>query len=136
MPLKIALKPKEKLYIGGAVIMNGDSHSGFTVLNSTTILREKDILTEETATSPCRRIYLTIQLMYMDEDENLTKHHKNYWLLVKDVVEAAPSFEGLMTEISELILADNYYKALKLAKKLIERETEVIKHAEISSEYV
>lgn len=136
MPLKIALKPKEKLYIGGAVIMNGDNHSGFTVLNSTTILREKDILTEETATSPCRRIYLTVQLMYMDDDENLTEHHKNYWSLVKDVIEAAPSFEGLIADMSELILADNYYKALKLAKKLIERETEAIKHAEISSEYV
>ncbi len=133
MPLKISLKPKEKLYIGGAVVMNGDNHSEFSVLNSTTILREKDILTEETATSPCRRIYLTIQLMYMDQ-ENLTQHHKNYWMLVKDVIEAAPSFEGLIAGISELILADNYYRALKVTKKLIDRETEVIKHAKISSE--
>ncbi len=136
MPLKIALKPKEKLYIGGAVISNGDSHSEFTVLNTTTILREKDILTEETATSPCRRIYLTIQLMYMDGDENLTEHHKNYWAEVYDVMEAAPSFRELLTEISELILVDNYYKALKIAKKLIDKETEVIKNAEISSECV
>ena len=136
MPLKIALKPKEKLYIGGAVISNGDSHSEFTVLNTTTILREKDILTEETATSPCRRIYLTIQLMYMDGDENLAEHHKNYWAEVYDVMEAAPSFKELLTEISELILVDNYYKALKLAKKLIDKETEVIKNAEISSECV
>ena len=136
MPLKIALKPKEKLYIGGAVISNGDSHSEFTVLNTTTILREKDILTEETATSPCRRIYLTIQLMYMDGNENLAEHHKNYWAEVYDVMEAAPSFRELLTEISELILVDNYYKALKLAKKLIDKETEVIKNAEISSECV
>ncbi len=136
MPLKIALKPKEKLYIGGAVISNGDSHSEFTVLNTTTILREKDILTEETATSPCRRIYLTIQLMYMDGNENMAEHHKNYWAEVYDVMEAAPSFRELLTEISELILVDNYYKALKLAKKLIDKETEVIKNAEISSECV
>jgi len=136
MPLKIALKPKEKLYIGGAVISNGEHHSEFTVLNTTTILREKDILTEETANSPCRRIYLTIQLMYMGENEKLTEHHANYWALVKDVIEAAPSFRELLTEISELILADNYYKALKVANKLIDKETEVIKNAELSSECV
>ncbi|MFK8069179.1 MAG: flagellar biosynthesis repressor FlbT [Gammaproteobacteria bacterium] len=136
MPLKIALKPKEKLFIGGAVLMNGESSTEFMVLNSVTILREKDILTEETATSPCRCIYLTIQLMYMDERENLSEHHKNYWSLVKDVVEAAPSFESLISDISELILVDNYYKALKLAKKLINKETEVIGYAEISRECV
>ncbi len=136
MPLKIALKPKEKLYIGGAVIMNGGTHGEFTVLNSTTILREKDILTEETATSPCRRIYLTVQLMYMDGNESLAQHHKNYWSLVEDVMKAAPSFEKLLIEMSELILAENYYKALKLAKKSIEKETEVLKHAEFSSECV
>ncbi len=135
MPLKISLKPGEKLYIGGAVVMNGESHSEFSVLNSTTILREKDILTEETANSPCRRIYLTIQLMYMDP-ENLAQHHSNYWMLVKDVLEAAPSFEGLIREISELILDENYYKALKVTKKLINRETEVIEHAKQSSECV
>lgn len=136
MPLKIALKPKEKLYIGGAVIMNGDSHGDFTVLNSTTILREKDILTEETATSPCRRVYLVIQLMYMDGDESITAHHQKYWALVEDIMQAAPSFSSLLTELSELILAENYYKALKKAKKLIEKETEVLQHAEFSSECI
>ena len=136
MPLKISLKPKEKLYIGGAVIMNGDSHNEFSVLNSTTILREKDILTEETATSPCRRIYLTVQLMYMDDSENLTHHHRNYWEVVKDVVEAAPSFDEMLTEISELILSEDYYRALKLAKKLIDKETEAIEHAKISCESI
>ncbi len=133
MPLKIALKPREKLFIGGAVVMNGDSSAEFTVLNSVTILREKDILTEETATSPCRCIYLSIQLMYMEGFENLSKNHKSYWSLVKDVIEAAPSFEPLISEISDLILVDNYYKALKLARKLINKETETIGHAEISS---
>ena len=136
MPLKIALKPNEKLYIGGAVISNGDHYSEFTVLNNTTILREKDILTTETATSPCRKIYLSIQSMYMDESGSLEEHHATYWTLVQDVMDAAPSFNPLLTEVSELILADNYYKALKVANKLIDKETEVIKNAELSSECV
>lgn len=135
MPLKISLKPNEKIYIGGAVLTNGDNHCEFSVLNSVTILREKDILTEETANSPCRRIYLTIQLMYM-EGGALASYHERYWSQVKDLLEAAPSFTGVIHEISELILDENYYKALKLAKKLIVKETEVIKHAQLSSECV
>lgn len=136
MPLKIALKPKEKLYIGGAVVMNGESHGELTVLNATTILREKDILTEETATSPCRRVYLVIQLMYMDGNESIAAHHQTYWSLVEDIMQAAPSFTALLTELSELILSENYYKALKMAKQLIEKETEVLEHAQFSSECI
>ena len=135
MPLKISLKPREKLYIGGAVVVNGDSHAELSVMNSISILREKEILTEETANSPCRRIYLTIQLMYMDH-ENLIMYHESYWTQVKDIVAAAPSFAGLLQEVSEYILIENYYKALKLTKKLIDKETEVIKNAELCVECV
>jgi flagellar protein FlbT len=45
------------------------------------LLREKNILKEEEANTPGRRIYFVIQLMYIDE-ENLTTHHKTYWELV------------------------------------------------------
>ena len=56
------------MIIGGAVVTNGNSASCDLVIeNKTPILRQKDILTEEKADSPCRRIYYAIQLMYIDE---------------------------------------------------------------------
>ena len=125
MALKITLKVHEKFIIGGAVITNGDAKSTFVVENDVPILREKDILTLASANTPCKRIYFAIQLMYID-GKNLSEHHKTYWELVKDVADAAPSQKPLLQDISNHILNDRYYQALKLTKKLIEYEQEVV----------
>lgn len=125
MALKITLKVHEKFIIGGAVITNGDAKSTFVVENDVPILREKDILTLTSANTPCKRIYFAIQLMYID-GKNLPEHHKTYWELVKDVAGAAPSQKPLLQEISNAILNERYYQALKLTKKLIEYEQEVV----------
>ncbi len=125
MALKITLKPHERLIIGGAVVMNGDARCTFSVENNVPILREKDIMSEKNADSPCKRIYFVIQLMYVDE-KNLSEHHTLYWKLVGDVVKAAPSTTPLIDQISEHILNSRFYQALKKAKKLIEYEQEVI----------
>ena len=125
MALKIILKPHEKFIVGGAVITNGDAKSAFIVENDVPILREKDILTPGAADTPCKRIYFAIQLMYID-GKSLPEYHKVFWELVKDVAEAAPSRRPMLKEISENILNARYYQALKLTKKLIEYEREVI----------
>jgi flagellar biosynthesis repressor protein FlbT len=78
MALKISLRPHERLIIGNAVIENGGTRSEFMVENNVPILREKDIMSARDADSPCRRIYLVIQLMYVDE-KNLAAHHNSYW---------------------------------------------------------
>ena len=126
MALKISLKPHEKLILGGAVITNGASRCEFVVENTVSILRQNWILGPEDAISPARRIYLTIQLMYINP-QRLSDYLKTYWPLVKEFVEAAPSSLKLIDQINEFILNDKYYDALKTAKKLIEFEQEVIK---------
>lgn len=127
MALKIALKPHERLIIGGAVIANGNTTTHLVVENNVPILRQKDIMGLKDADSPCRRIYLAIQLMYVD-GKDLPEQHRIYWELIKDVVEAAPSTEGLIADISRLVLNKDYYQALKLTKKLIEYEREAMNH--------
>lgn len=128
MPLRLDLKPHEKLFVGGAVLLNGDSRSTFTVLNDVPILREKDIMTEAAANTPCKRIYLSIQLMYM-EPARLAHYHQLYWDLVKEVMAAAPSTADRLAAISEEVLASRYYQALKLTTELINYEKELIAHA-------
>jgi len=126
MALHITLKPREKMILSGAVITNGSgSRCNLIIKNKIPILREKDILSENEVDSPCRRIYFVIQLMYIDE-ENLEIHQKNYWKLVKDLINAAPSTVGLIDSIGEEIVNGRYYQALKLAQKLIDYEQEII----------
>jgi len=126
MALKITLKPQEKMILGGAVIANGNNTGCHLIIeNKVPILREKDILSENDADSPCRRLYFIVQLMYIDED-NLTSHQKNYWKQVKELVKAAPRTVGIIDHISEEIVSGRYYQALKLSQKLIDYEQEVI----------
>lgn len=128
MSLKLKLKPDEKLVIGRAVIRNGGKPAELIIENDVPILREKDILNEDEADSPSRRIYFVVQLMYIDP-ENLVTYHNRYWELVRDIMAAAPSTKPLFEQISVEILNAHYYQALKLAKKLIDYEEELLKHA-------
>jgi flagellar biosynthesis repressor protein FlbT len=127
MALKIKLKPHERLIIGGAVVTNGDSKCDLIVENEVPVLRDRDILREKDADTPCKRIYFVIQLMYVDSKDIVEKHNL-YWSLMKDVIEAAPSTTPVFSEISALIIEGKYYPALKLAKKLIQYEEETIKN--------
>ena len=126
--LKIVLKPGEKVIIGGAVIKNGERPATLFIENRVTLLREKDIMPEEEATTYCSKIYFVIQLMYID-GKNIVRYHDLYWRLVSDLVEAVPRTTGLITQISQKLLEEDYYQALKLAKKLLVFEKEVLKHA-------
>jgi len=125
MALKIALKPGERIIIGGAVVKIGSHQtSELIVENNVPVLREKDILSEKEADTPCTRIYFVIQLMYIDT-ENLAIHHESYWKLVRPLLKAVPRLTGLIDQINENILNGKYYQALKLAAELIAYEKEI-----------
>lgn len=127
MALKVELKPGEKLLVGNCIITNSDQRTRLFIDGKTPILREKDILTPATADTPARRIYLAIQLMYLDDD--LAGLKEQYFELVNDFVRAAPSATALIDNINNEILTDVLYKALKSAKKLIEYEQDLLTNA-------
>lgn len=125
MALKISLKPKERMIIGGAVVTNTGSTSQLTIENNVPLLREKDILGEKEAQTPATRVYFAIQLMYIDE-RNITVHHDTYWKLVREFLEAAPRSKDIVDKISKFVVAGKYYPALKKTKELIAFEQEVL----------
>lgn len=125
MTLKITLKPHEKMILGQAVITNGSNKCEFIVENNVPILRQNDILSPDGAETPALRIYLAVQLMYVDQ-ANLSAHQKIYWQLVEEFLDASPSALHLIDRINELIFKEQYYQALKLAQKLVSYEQEVM----------
>jgi len=134
MALKITLKPNEKMVVGGAVITNGNiKNTDLIIENNVPILRQKDILSEKDATSPCSRIYFLIQLMYIDE-ENIAAHQQTYWELVRELLEAVPRLTGHIDQINENILSGNCYRALKLASELIDYEQEVLEYVHANTD--
>lgn len=127
MSLKVELKPGEKLLIGNCVVTNSDQRTRIFIDGKAPILREKDILTAESADSPAKRIYLAVQLMYIKEDVETLR--KDYFQLINDIVRAAPSTIPIVDEINNEILTGALYKALKAAKKLIQYEQDLLSNA-------
>jgi flagellar protein FlbT len=65
--------------------------------------------------------------MYTAPDPRL--YHQTYFVLMSDLLQAAPSAWSHMVAISNHILAGEMYKALKSAKALISYEKEILDHA-------
>jgi flagellar biosynthesis repressor protein FlbT len=128
MSLKIRLKPQEKMLIGNAVVTNGERATEFFIENKVPILREKEILKEDAASTPGRRIYFLVQLMYVDED-NFETYHNQFWDIVRQVILAAPSTTPYITDICHEIMNRSFYKALKEARRLVDYEQELIDSA-------
>src|SRR5580693_330617 len=90
MPLKVELKPNERIIIGACVITNTDQRARLLIDgNNIPILREKDIMTPATADTPAKLVYLAVQLMYISPEAQI--NHGTYFNLVRDIVTAAPS---------------------------------------------
>jgi len=132
VPLKLKLKPGERVLIAGALITNGDVPTHFYIENKVPLLREKDIMTENDAKTFCEKIYFVIQLMYFSP-QNIRELHQVYWKHVRTLIKASPSMIDLISKISEKILVEKYYDALKLTRDLIEYENKLISHAKESS---
>jgi flagellar protein FlbT len=127
MSLKVELKPGESIIIGECVVTNADQRTRLVIDGQVPILRKKDILTAKTASSPAKRIYLAVQLMYTSRDP--TAHHQIYFELVSDILRAAPTTWPFIESINNYILSGELYKALKQAKKLIAYEAELVDSA-------
>ena len=123
MALKVELKPGERFILGDSVITNDDQRTRLFIEGDAPILREKDILRLDDADTPCKKIYLMLQMMYLAADP--MQHHDLYFSLVNDVLEAAPSTRTYIDSINNKILTGEMYKALKETRKLIEYEREL-----------
>src|SRR5882724_4101252 len=125
MALRVELKPGERIIVGESLITNSETRTAFLIDGDAPILREKDILTSETANTPVKRIYLCVQMMYLEKD--IPKYQEIYFDLIKDLLAAAPSFRNAIEGASNHILSGSLYKALKDIKKLFELEKTLLR---------
>lgn len=123
MPLKLSLKPGEKFVLNGAVVQNGDRRTTLVLQNKASVLREKDIMQLEQATTPARRIYFPMMMMYLDET-NANKYYDEFAERLTEFVGVIRNPEVLAdcVAISKHAMAREFYRALMLCRKLIEYE--------------
>ena len=134
MPLKIELKPGEKFIVNGAVMVAGRSGASLALKNQAVLLRGRDVMQESEATTPARRLYFTLMLMYIDPD-NRADHAQRFVGFLTDYLEATTldTTRAKLERIGRLALADEFYAGLKLCRELISTEDGLLKRLEGSA---
>jgi flagellar protein FlbT len=119
MPLKLSLKPGEKFVLNGAVLTNGDKRTSLVIQNKACVLREKDIMQPDEATTPARRIYVPIMMMYLDSG-GTEEYYNDFALRMTEFMGAIHDRAALSAcvEISRDVMSGDYYKALMTCRKL------------------
>ena len=123
MPLRVELKPFERIVIGETVIINSGTRTSFLIDGEAPILREKDTVTAETANTPVKRLYFCVQMMYLKND--IPRYRNAYLGFIKELREAVPGSRDLVDAINNHISSGSLYKALKEIRKLMKVEEEL-----------
>jgi len=125
LALKLSLKPGEKFVLNGAVVQNGDRRASLLLQNKASVLREKDIMQPEEASTPARRIYFPVMMMYLDE-ASAPRFYDEFAGKLAEFMGAIqnPAVLGECVQLSKHVMTREYYKALMLCRKLIEYEDE------------
>jgi flagellar protein FlbT len=129
MPLKLKLRAGESLYLSGALVRNGSTNTELEILNKVPILREKDIMLDSQANTPCKQVYFALQTLYL-EPETESVIFATLSRLSLQILKAAPSTSLILEQIHDKITEKSYFGALKLAKELIEYEKKLVEHAQ------
>ncbi|MEL6425307.1 MAG: flagellar biosynthesis repressor FlbT [Pseudomonadota bacterium] len=126
--LVIKLRPAERLMINGVVIENGDRRSRFNILTpDANVLRLKDAIHPDDATTPVKRVCYIAQLILAgetDRSEARTQLLRGVEQL-SQVFTDADSRTQLATATDHLI-AERYYPALKSLRALLPREDRLL----------
>lgn len=126
MPLKLSLKPGETFILNGAVVRNGDRRGVLLLENQARILREKDIMQPEEATTPARRCYFAIMQMYLSGEKEGPAYDRTMRAMADLLaVTQLPADRKLLADVSELIAAGNLYKGLTKCRKFVRNNDEL-----------
>ena len=128
MPLRIELKPQERLIINGALIRNGDRRSVFIIENQCKFLRESEIIFEAEADTAAKRLCVTLQLLYLadrpPEAEDLFVRQASA------IMEAVPSAAPLILAIQDALSDGQYHHAIKRGRELVAYERSLLDRLE------
>jgi flagellar protein FlbT len=132
--LAVKLKPGERLVVNGAVLCNGKSRNTLYFANTASILREKDVMQIEEATSPVARAYYLIQLMMLNADD-LNIYQPTYEKLMTELVRAFsnPAMKQKLAESGQWVLSGDYYKALVALRPVRDYEAALLSRTNMQS---
>ncbi len=122
--LVLKLAPKERVLINGVVVENGDRRSRFSIMTpDANVLRLRDAIHPDEVNTPVRRVCYAAQLVLSGDMEPDRARQQ----LLRRVEELSQVFTDadsrrVLSEATEALLAEQYYKCLKSLRVLLPRE--------------
>ena len=126
--LVLKLSPKERVLINGAVIENGDRRSRLSIMTpNANILRLRDAIHPEEATTPVRRVCYAAQLL-LSGDANPEKTRLQLLRRIEELsqVFTDPDSRARLTEATAALINDQHYQCLKALRSLLPREERLL----------
>lgn len=126
--LVLKLSPKERVLINGAVIENGDRRSRLSIITPDAhILRLRDAVHPEEATTPVRRLCFSLQLV-LSGDHAPEKAHLGLMQQLEDLSQVFRDADSrrIFAEASDAMISGQHYRALKGLRGLIPREDRLL----------
>ncbi len=126
--LVLKLAPKERVLVNGAVIENGDRRSRLSIVTpNAKILRLKDAIHPEDATTPVKRVCYVAQLILSGDAEAEEGHAQ----LLQGIEQLSQVFRdadsrSALAAASEATVNGQTYQALKALRILIPREERLL----------
>ncbi|MDY1009898.1 flagellar biosynthesis repressor FlbT [Sphingomonas sp. CFBP9019] len=126
MTLRITVRDGERLVVNGAV-MRAAKRCELIIENPVSILREREIMTPNAATTPARRLYLACMMAYIDE-RHRPAHHDDVVARLAELFDAfeAEAAQQACASFARLVATGDYYRALATCRTLITYEAEAL----------
>lgn len=126
--LVLKLGPRERILINGAVIENGERRSRLNIVSpNANILRLRDAIHPDEATTPVRRVCYLAQLVLSGDAD--PKDARKQLLLgiehLSQVFDDRDSRKGLAAATTA-VTENQFYQALKALRELLPREARLL----------
>jgi flagellar protein FlbT len=124
--LKIFLKPKERFFVNGAVLM-ADRKVTLELLNDVVFLLESHVIQPEEADTPLRQLYFIVQSMLMEPKtmQMARELYENSHRMLLMTFKNQDVLEGLVAAKAS-VDAGRPFDALKKIRALFKLEAEIL----------
>lgn len=126
MPLRLTLKPEERIIVNGCVIRNAARRQTLTIENHADVVRGHDLLNEQEVTTPVTRVYFLIQTVLVAaelRDDFSPQIQKN---LAELVTVFGSAHTDSIFNAANFVSTGDYYKALRALSGLLKHERDLL----------
>ena len=126
MPLRLTLKPGERIIINGCIIRNAARRQTLTIENHADVVRGHDLLKEQEVTSPVTRVYFLIQTVLVAAELRDDFNPRIQKSLAELVTVFGSDYTDNILNAANFVSMGDYYKAMRALRGLIKHERDLL----------